>query len=434
MNRNPSSQEESVAAESGKSDFEVMILTYRFKLMPTKAQHAALNEICESQRLLYNADLEHRRRSYEAARERGLKPEQISYASRCRDLADIRGDLDGWFGAMPSNLSRWTLKRCNLAFAAFFKRAKAKAGRAGYPRFRSKERWTSFGFTEFSGIMFDAMTSRLTFKGLPGTLRVHFHRSIPEGAKFLGCVFRKEGRHWFVSIQMRAHKAAFGGSTHHASQEAIGIDMGVLRTATLSNGETVANPKVLKRHAKEIRRRQRALARCKRGSKRRQKVKARLASAYADVANARSTYAHQQTASITRRYALIAVEDLKLKNMTASARGTIERPGVHVQQKAGLNRAMLDVAPGKFVELLTYKAERAGGQVIKVDPRGTSIMCSSCGTAVPKELRVRMHACPACGLTLDRDVNAAINILNRALAPDRAVVGPGLAKPLIKAA
>ena len=152
------------------------------------------------------------------------------------------------------------------------------------------------------------------------------------------------------------------------------------------------------------------------------------------IARTRSTYTHQQTAAIARRYALIAVEDLKLKNMTASARGTVDEPGVNVRQKAGLNRAMLDVAPGKFVELLTYKAERAGGQVVKVNPKGTSIECSSCGAAVPKELRVRMHACLACGLTLDRDVNAVINILNRVLAPDRAVVGPGLAKPLIAAA
>lgn len=429
MNRIQTFGGSDAGAEGAKRDPESMILTFKFKLMPSKAQHTALDGICESQRLLYNADLEHRRCSYEFAKARGQKPERISYASRCRDLVAVRGDLEDWFGTMPSNLSRWTLKRADLAFAAFFKRAKAKAGKAGYPRFRSFHRWKSFGFAEFSGITFDAATSRLSFKGLPGTLRVHLHRPIPDGAKFLGATFRKEAGHWFVSIQMRATKTAFGGSAQHASEEVIGIDVGVLRTATLSNGETVANPKVLKRHTAEMRRRQRALARCKRGSKRRAKVRAALVRVHKRIADTRSTYAHQETAAIARRFAFIAVEDLRLKNMTASARGTITEPGVNVRQKAGLNRAMLDVAPGKFVELLVYKAERAGGRVEKVNPRGTSIECSSCGTAVPKELRVRMHACSACGLTLDRDVNAAINILSRALAPDRAVVDPGLAKP-----
>lgn len=122
-------------------------------------------------------------------------------------------------------------------------------------------------------------------------------------------------------------------------------------------------------------------------------------------------------------YSTIVVEDLKLRNMTRSARGSAAEPGTNVAAKAGLNRSVLDAGMGRLIQMLTYKAERSGGRLIKVNPRGTSQHCSGCGARVAKPLHVRTHACDACGLVLDRDVNAARNILARGLASLEANAG-----------
>ncbi len=202
------------------------------------------------------------------------------------------------------------------------------------------------------------------------------------------------------------------------------IDVGIEHLATLSDGGHVENIRPRSRREKELRGVQRALARCKRGSKRRRKVRERLAAAQRRIQQARTSRLHQVSAGLAARYAFIAVEDLKLKNMTRSARGTATEPGTNVRQKAGLNRALLDAAPARLIQMLTYKAERAGGMVVRVDPRRTSLECSSCGTIVEKALSERRHVC-SCGAGLHRDHNAAINISNRALQAHGRAKPPG---------
>jgi putative transposase len=166
------------------------------------------------------------------------------------------------------------------------------------------------------------------------------------------------------------------------------------------------------------------LARCRKGSKRRAKKRERLVRLQRRVADFRSNHLHQVSAEIARRYALIGVEKLNLKNMTRSARGGVDEPGRNVRAKAGLNRSMADAAPGRLIQLLSYKAERAGGMMVKVDARNTSQDCSSCGIRVVKPLAERVHRC-ACGADLDRDVNAAKNILQRAVEAHRRGRPPG---------
>lgn len=134
------------------------------------------------------------------------------------------------------------------------------------------------------------------------------------------------------------------------------------------------------------------------------------------LANRRKTHLHQLTAAIAARFGGIAVEDLQVKNMTASAKGTVESPGKNVRQKAGLNREILDTSPGMMISMLRYKAERAGGWFAVVDARNTSQDCSECGRTVPKDLSVRIHRCAHCQTEVHRDVNAARNVLKRAVA------------------
>jgi putative transposase len=166
------------------------------------------------------------------------------------------------------------------------------------------------------------------------------------------------------------------------------------------------------------------LSRCKKGSNRRRKVRDRLALLQRRIANARSSYLHQVSARLAKTYAFIAVEKLQIKNMTGSARGTADEPGTNVRQKSGLNRALLDAALAKLLAYTSYKAERAGGMVVKTEAAYSSQDCSSCDERVPKALSERWHRC-SCGTLLHRDHNAAINILKRALSAHGRARPPG---------
>ncbi len=387
-----------------------MLLTYRYKLKPTRAQYAALDRLLEAQRLLYNAALQER---IEAWRKAG---KSISKIDQNKSLTQIRS-FDKAFAAMPVSLSRWSLARLDDAMSGFFSRVK-RGQSPGFPRFKPMSRWSSFGFDEFNGIRL--RNGRLLFKPVVGGLKVNLHRPLPEDSSPRSCTFTRRGRHWWVTMAVDVVAA----DRHAQPDTAIGIDVGIAHLATTSAGDHFENVRPRSRRQRGLRVAARALARSKRGSKRRRKVRARLAKLQRQAMEVRNMHLHRISAELTRRFAFIAVEDLKLKNMTRSAAGTVDEPGKNVRQKAGLNRSLLDAAPGRLIQLLTYKAERAGGMVVKVDPRGTSQDCSSCGVTVEKKLSNRVHRC-SCGTVLDRDHNAALNILNRALVAHRRAKPPG---------
>jgi len=386
-----------------------MILTYRFKLAPTKAQYAALAELSENQRLLYNAALQER---IEAWKKNGLS---ITKLDQFQSLTQIRS-FDEAYSSVPVKLSRWTISRVDDAFQGFFLRVRRRA-KAGFPRFKSRSRWRSFGFKEWSGIRL--ISGKLFFNGLIGGLKVCFHRSLPDACPMKACTFTKNGRFWFVTIQMDVPVV----EGHARPDTMVGIDVGIEHLAFLSDGTHIENLKIGAKHQHKVRIAQRALARCKRGSKRRAKVREKLALLKRRTANSRSTHLHQVSAKIARDYAFIAVEKLNVKNMTGSAKGNAEEPGKNVRQKAGLNRAMLDVAVSKLISFVDYKAERAGGLMVKVNPYRSSQECHSCRAIVKKTLKDRQHRC-SCGANLHRDFNSAIVILERALSAQGRAMPP----------
>jgi putative transposase len=292
-------------------------------------------------------------------------------------------------GELPVNLQRWTLKRLDDAFQGFFRRLKVRNGKAGFPRFRGKGRWESFGFAEFSGIRFDG--KRLRFAGMPGGLKLHVHRPLPDQVDIRSCVLRRDGRGWVACLQIAVEAAE-----KRAVATAVGVDLGLKVFAYCSDNVVIPNPRIARKAEKELRLRQRALARCTRGSNRRRKVRARVARLHGKIADTRNSWLHQQSAALVKRADLIAVEDLKVVNM-------VRHPT--------LARSISDASWSKFVSMLEYKAERAGTHLIRVDPRNTSQKCSGCAELVPKSLAVRTHACPSCGLVIDRDYNASLNIL-----------------------
>ena len=362
-----------------------MFLTYKYRLLPNKRQHKVLADICEAQRQLYNAALEERIDCY---RKTG---KGRTFFDQCKALTECRRDLQE-MSDLPVNLQRWTLKRLDDAFSGFFRRVKARNGKAGFPRFRGKGWWDSFGFASFSGVRFDG--KRVRFNGLPGGLRVHLCRPLPVGCKIRSCVFNKDAKGWNVCLQI---EIAIPEKKSITSE--VGIDVGLVAFAYQSDGVAIPAPQIARHAEREMRRRQRALSRCKRGSKRRMKAKARLARLHTKILNTRTTWLHQQSARVVKSYDFIAVEDLKVANMVKN---------VH------LARSISDAAWSTFTQMLSYKAERAGATFVKVDPKMTSQICSGCGVIVKKGLADRVHSCPDCGLTLDRDHNAALNILHRA--------------------
>ncbi|MDE4914797.1 RNA-guided endonuclease InsQ/TnpB family protein [Methylobacterium sp. 092160098-2] len=388
-----------------------MILAFRQKLRPTAAQHRLLAERLERQRELYNASLQERRDAWRLSRK------AVTRLDQQKSLTVIRADDPDGHGADPVNMGRWTLKRVEDAFTGFFSRVR-RGRKAGFPRFRSAARWRSFGLLEACGIRLEG--GRLHLKGMDRGIRLNHDRTLPQDARLLSVVFTRRERHWFVNFLVETTEVV--AVSHESADDAVGIDLGVEALATLSTGDRIRNVRPASRRAREIRRSRRALARCRKGSNRRRKVRAKLGRQLAKIANARNNHLNQVSATLTKAHSLIAMERLSVANMTRSAAGSVEKTGTNVAQKRGLNRAILDAGWSELARMIRYKAERAGGELILVEARGTSVACSECGAAVPKLLSERRHRC-GCGLDLHRDVNAARVILARGLAAQAASEG-----------
>src|SRR5258706_6004160 len=228
-----------------------MIVTYRFRLLPAKRQHRALEQILELQRQLYNAALEERIGAYSKA---GLTR---TYIDQTKALTEWRGS-DPEACALPVCLQRATLKRLDEAYRGFFRRV-ARGGKPGFPRFRGKGWFDSFGFRQFVGISLKG--GRLRFKGMPGSLRVHIHRALPEGAPIRSCAFQRDTKGWSVSFAVAVEAAA-----PRKSQRAVGVDLGISTFAALSDGGHIPSLKAARRAEPQFRIAQRPPSRQLRGS------------------------------------------------------------------------------------------------------------------------------------------------------------------------
>jgi len=387
---------------------------YVFRLKVRPAERERLGHLLAMQRHLYNAALQERIDVY------GKIGKSISYIDQCKSLTQVRADDPEGYGALPVNLSRGTLSVLDRAMQSFFRRVKS-GDTAGFPRFRSMSRWSSLSFKEMSGLGISKTCTSFTFAGLGGFIRIVRHRQLPEGAVPKAAVIRETALGWELSLLVAI---PLGNAEAWLPMEAnekpdIGIDVGIESFLTTSEGEHFAPLNPGRGCAGEKRSLQRSLSRKKKGSVRGRRARKRLAKHAAHEALARKDHAHKVSAMLVKRFRCIAVEDLTLKNMTRSAKGSVEEPGENVKQKSGLHRSLLDQGLGDFIFKLAYKAEYAGGKVIEVNPRGTSQQCSGCGTIVEKKLSQRFHDCPHCKLKLHRDHNAARNILFRAAREDK---------------
>lgn len=371
----------------------MLMITHKLRLRASSGRFGGLQRALNHTRDIYNAALEERISAWRKQQIRITKYDQFKSLTALHD--------EDLFDQYATNMQRWPLAKLHDAFQGFFKRLK-KGGKAGFPRFRSEARFATFGFTDCGGWSFDGRS--IVMKGI-GRFRLHLHRPIEGEVRSL--MIKREGRKWYALIGVRVEAAA-----SHPTGTTVGVDMGTTHLATLSTGEHLVNVRTSRRLAPKVAEVQRALARAKRGSKRRRRIKDRLLRLRRHEANCRATHLHQQSALLVRCFATIVIEHLKIRNMMHSSKGTVDVPGMNVAQKTGLNRSIGDAAWGRFAELLTYKAERAGGSVIRVNPRNTSNECSRCHAITPSSIG-DLFECRACGLVMDRDHNAALIIEHR---------------------
>jgi putative transposase len=371
-----------------------MIRSYAFRLQVSRRHRNAFEKAMAVSNELYNAALEER---IDAWKKQKIS---ISKFDQCKSLTLIRQD-EKRFSQYAVTMLRTPLVQVDEAFKGFFSRVK-KGGSAGFPRFRSLKRLRSFGFTEATGWALKGKTLRM--KGLPN-VRMKMHRDLV--GKPLKLIIKKDARDRWFAIIIVEQQAVFGPT----AKGAVGLDLGIENLVTDSNGVAYGKVKPDRENGRLAL--EQAWARKKRGSKRFKALKRQLAIQRHREASKRRTKHFQLASKIVRNSPqIIVVEDLKVRNMTRSAKGTLAEPGKNVAAKSGLNRSILDAGLAQFVKILTDKAESAGRLVIAVNPKGTSQECSHCGETVKKSLNQRQHIC-SCGANMHRDVNAARNILRR---------------------
>jgi putative transposase len=380
-------------------------VTYKF--YPTVKQERLLWQCHRLHCDLYNAALQERIDAYRRA------GKTIGFAAQCKSLTEIRAD-NPEYRALNAQSAQVTLKRLDLAFAAFFRRVKEGEQEPGFPRFKSYDRFSGFGFKHHGdGFRFtpgpNRRNGKLRLSGI-GIMSARGEARTP--GKIVTREIMRKADGWFVSLAIACEPYRECGSLE------AGLDWGVETFATLAYapGEYDAfdNGRLLKAEAENIKTVQRQLSAALRGnrSKRARKAKRALAKRHRRVANRRKERVHQVTAKLVCRHSLIVTEELSPKNMTASVKGTVEKPGKNVKAKAGLNRSILDATPGSFVNVLLTKAEEAGCQVMLLNPlkHRSSQTCPCCGKIRKKDLHERWHYC-GCGFAATRDRAAALSML-----------------------
>jgi putative transposase len=288
-------------------------------------------------------------------------------------------------------------ERVDLAFKAFFRRVKA-GEKAGYPRFRGYGLYDSFTFKQFG---FELLDNGLYLSKI-GEMKIILHRPIEGRIKTL-TIQRDAVGNWYAcfACEVEPEPLPF-------NDLAIGIDIGLNCFAKFSYGEGIDNPRFFRRDEKELAKAQRKLSKAEKGMPERAKRRKTVQHIHQRIANRRRDFAHQRSRELMNTFGLLVFEDLRIKNMLH----TVLRS---VQGNHHLAKSIQDAAWNQLILYTTYKAENAGRVVISVEPRKTSQRCSGCGEMVEKSLAVRVHECPVCGLVMDRDQNAAINILRLGL-------------------
>src|SRR5437867_45591 len=363
-----------------------MMRTFEYRLYPNKPQGHLLMQCLQASRILYNEMLEAVKTQYE---DKGTFPTKY----------DLTAQFKGRGGKqVPATTVQMLADRLSKALKRFLAARELGIAEVGFPRFKKPNRWHSLQLRQYGtsrDVWLDADNKHLHVPAKIGkSLKIKLHRPLEGTPKTVHLVHRADG-HWYALIVCETEPR-----TEHApsdcSHPAIGIDVGLKSFLTDSAGQTVESPRFYRSSQQTLRRKQRTIGRRKKGSHRRRKAARSTAQTHLKIARQRRDFHYKTAKPYAEHYQVIAVEKLTILNMV---------------QNHALAKSIMDVSWGAFLDILEVKAESAGHQVIRVNPRFTSQKCYQCGEIVPKSLSVRTHICPFCGSVADRDVNAAQNIL-----------------------
>ncbi len=382
-----------------------MILAYQYRLRPNKEQIATIETWLELLRKQYNYRLferfswwEDNRNSINACPLNTPIPklrDNPDYYSQKRDLVNTKQKLPE-YKQIHSQVLQDCIKRVKLAFERWFKQDNS-GKRLGKPRFKGKGRYRSFTFPQ---IKQDCIQDK--WINLPKIERVKLiqHRPIPEGFKIKTATISRKVDGYYVTLSLEDKSVPiFTADIKPSLENTLGIDMGLKDFLVTSEGESVDIPQYYRKSQKRLKILQKRLSRCQKGSNRRKKAVKAVGKQHKKIADKRKDFHFKIANRLLLKSEVIAHEDLNIKGLA----------------KSRLSKSINDAGWGQFLTILTVKAEKAGQLTIAVNPSGTSQDCSNCGEKVPKKLSERVHSCPHCNIVLDRDLNAAKNIKNRAV-------------------
>ena len=365
---------------------------YKFQLRPKEGQEDTLRRFAGCCRFLWNKALAMEKAAYEADGKR------LGYNALAGKLKDWKKEEETAFLAEAhSQILQQALKDLDRAYKNFF------AKRADFPRFKKKGMHDAFRYPQ--GFKLDENNSRVFLPKI-GWVRYRKSRKT-EGVPKQVTVSLSAGK-WYVSIQTEREVP----NPVHPVQNTVGIDMGVARFATLSDGSSIEPLNSYRNYEKKLAFLQRKLAKRTKFSANWHKLKVRIQRLHRKIASVRNDFLHKTTTAISKKHAVVVIEDLKVRNMSRSASGTVDAPGRNVRAKSGLNKSILDQGWFEFRRQLSYKLTWLGGTLIAIPPQYTSQTCSSCGCVDranrPTQAKFR---CTACEFELNADHNAALNIL-----------------------
>jgi putative transposase len=361
-----------------------MLKTFQYRLYPTKQQQRLLNEQLEECRWLYNHLLAERRDAWEQ------RQESLRYYDQATSLPALKAERPP-LSSVHSQVLQNVAVRIDLAFKAFFRRVRA-GEKPGYPRFRGTGRYNSITFPQVPvGCRLDAEEKRIRIANV-GQVKVLLHRAI-EGTPKTATVSRSRTGKWSVCFSCECAEPA----PLPAAGQSVGIDVGLTTFATLSDGQEITNPRFFRREEHALAKAQRRLSQEEQGTPERAKRRKIVARVHERTHWRRGDFTHQHSRRIVNQFDLIAVEDLSVNRM------------VH---NHCLAKSIHDAAWSQFASLLAYKAAWAGRRFVAVNPAYTSQDCSACGhRKTDLSLADRTYTCACCGVVLDRDRNASLNIL-----------------------
>ena len=368
-----------------------MFVPHKFRLYPFRSQERELLQQFEELRFLWNHALERRQEAWRK------EQRSLTYVDQCRDLTRWRAFDTGGVGRINAQVAQEALARLHDAFGHFFRRVKG-GDRPGFPHFKREVSSLTYpqAYEAVEIVPGRNGTHRLRLSRV-GDVPVEVHRAPPEG-RIKTCTIEREGDRWFAILTVELPDPVPPPSAPPESP--VGVDLGLAHLAVLSTGETVEAPKFLRRAEVRLKRQQRKLSRKRKGSHHWQKQRVRLARCHAKVRDQRRDFAHKVTTGWAEAHDLLAFEDMDLRG--------------HMQGR--FPKATADAGWGLLRQFCEYKERNRSGRYVEVPTKGTTQTCSKCGRLAdpPLPLNDRTYSCP-CGLRLDRDLNAARNVLARAL-------------------